>query len=234
MRIIVFLSLPFILFGQQINANKNFLNAETKDTLIIKNVGFNDLYIDSLSNSRNYVAYYFEITTNESKYLFYQNSSEPEYSDTLNLILAPDDSVYLVLEGVDACTICKVGEITGFSDTLSFFSNSIDNSILSIIVDNITSIENSRRPVASFNLGYNYPNPFNPETIIPISIEKKAFVSLIIFNSLGEQVLKLVEREMGAGEYKITFDAQKYPSGIYYYQLRSGTMKSTRKMLFLK
>jgi len=85
-----------------------------------------------------------------------------------------------------------------------------------------------------FNLEQNYPNPFNPSTTISFSIPTEEFVSLKVFNSLGEEVAELVNETKPAGNYSVTFDASELTSGIYFYKLSAGDFTQTKKMIYLK
>ncbi|MCZ2269487.1 MAG: T9SS type A sorting domain-containing protein [Ignavibacteriales bacterium] len=87
---------------------------------------------------------------------------------------------------------------------------------------------------SEFILEQNYPNPFNPNTRIQFAIGSKQFVSLKIFNSLGEEVASLVNEEKSAGFYKIDFNASHLSSGIYYYKIIAGDFVQTRKMILIK
>jgi WD40 repeat protein len=87
---------------------------------------------------------------------------------------------------------------------------------------------------AAFSLSQNYPNPFNPSTTIEFQIPSDGFVSLKIYNSIGQDVTTLLNKHQSAGSYSITFSADKLPSGLYFYTLRSGEFSSTKKMLLLK
>jgi len=79
-----------------------------------------------------------------------------------------------------------------------------------------------------------YPNPFNPNTIIEYSLSQSHEVSLIVYNLQGEEVTRLVNGEQNAGSHKVTWDASKMPSGIYFYRLQAGNFVQTRKMVLLK
>jgi hypothetical protein len=85
-----------------------------------------------------------------------------------------------------------------------------------------------------FALSQNYPNPFNPATKISFQIPQKSFVTLIIYDVLGKEVVTLFNEEMEAGSYQKEFDAPGLTSGVYFYQLKSGEFTSTRKMTLLK
>jgi len=80
----------------------------------------------------------------------------------------------------------------------------------------------------------NYPNPFNPSTIIKYSLKDDGKVSLKIFNSLGEEVRTLVNEIKPAGNYEVEFNASELPSGIYIYSIQAGEFISSKKMILLK
>lgn len=87
---------------------------------------------------------------------------------------------------------------------------------------------------SEFRLEQNYPNPFNPATKILYHIPKQSFVSLKVFNMLGNEVVTLVKGEKTAGYYEINFSGIGLTSGVYFYQLRTGKFVNTRKMVLLK
>ena len=86
----------------------------------------------------------------------------------------------------------------------------------------------------SYSLEQNYPNPFNPSTIISFSIPVEAFVSLRVFNSIGEEAANLVNETKPAGNYSVSFYAGRLPSGIYFYKIAAGDFIQTRKMMLVK
>jgi hypothetical protein len=88
--------------------------------------------------------------------------------------------------------------------------------------------------VTSYNLNQNYPNPFNPSTVISYSVPKSQFVTLKIYNLLGQLVTTLVNQQQNAGSYQVTFNAEKLSSGIYFYTLNAGSFNSVKKMILLK
>jgi enterochelin esterase-like enzyme len=86
----------------------------------------------------------------------------------------------------------------------------------------------------SFVLGQNYPNPFNPNTIIEFTLEKTTPVKLIVYNSLGQIVMPLLNEVKESGVHKILFKASNLPSGIYYYKFISPGRSQTKPMVLLK
>ncbi len=85
-----------------------------------------------------------------------------------------------------------------------------------------------------YNLSQNNPNPFNPSTKISYSLKTDGRVSLKIYNTLGEEVIKLVDEIKPAGNYEAEFNASELPSGIYIYRMESGEYVSSKKMLLIK
>jgi uncharacterized delta-60 repeat protein len=86
----------------------------------------------------------------------------------------------------------------------------------------------------SFSLEQNYPNPFNPSTTISFSIPKEEFVSLKVFNSLGEEVADLLHETKPAGNYSVSFSASQLSSGVYFYKIFAGSFVETKKMIYLR
>ena len=99
----------------------------------------------------------------------------------------------------------------------------------------ISDVENERTiSPLSYSLEQNFPNPFNPSTTISFSIPGQEFVTLEVFNALGEKVADLVNETKTAGKYSISFDARDLASGIYLYKISAGNYTQTRKMLLVK
>jgi len=88
-------------------------------------------------------------------------------------------------------------------------------------------------PVA-YALEQNFPNPFNPSTKINYSIPTEGFVTLDVYNSIGQKVANLVSESKTAGTYTVNFDASDLTSGIYFYKINSGNFTETKKMILLK
>lgn len=85
-----------------------------------------------------------------------------------------------------------------------------------------------------YKLYSNYPNPFNPETIIRYSIPQSSFTTIKIYNIEGKELATIVNEMKTAGNYQISFNASQLPSGTYFYRIESGNFSSTKKMILLK
>ena len=97
-----------------------------------------------------------------------------------------------------------------------------------------TSVLYSDNLPLQYYLGQNYPNPFNPNTIIKFAIPLREKVELKVFNSIGEEVKTLVNKELEAGYHSIEFNAGSLASGVYYYRLKMNRFEQTKKLILLK
>jgi photosystem II stability/assembly factor-like uncharacterized protein len=94
--------------------------------------------------------------------------------------------------------------------------------------------ENNNIP-ENFSLYQNFPNPFNPSTIIKYQVPQNSNVELKIFNSLGQEVATLVNGIVNTGTYDVQFNASKLPSGIYFYIIKAGdNFFQAKKMILIK
>jgi hypothetical protein len=87
---------------------------------------------------------------------------------------------------------------------------------------------------AAFSLEQNYPNPFNPTTNIRFSITEKGSVSLRIFDVLGKEIATILNDELNAGTYSVSWNASGFSSGVYFYRLQTKDFSDTKKLLLTK
>lgn len=90
-----------------------------------------------------------------------------------------------------------------------------------------------------FRLSQNYPNPFNPHTIIEYDLPKESYVTIKIYNILGQVVATLVNDEKPTGRYKVTWDGkdekgEKVATGIYFYRIKADDFQKTKKLLLIR
>ncbi len=101
---------------------------------------------------------------------------------------------------------------------------------------NITRLNERSQPVlpAVYELGNNYPNPFNPQTTIEFSLPLRGHVRLGVFNFLGQEIETLIDAEMPAGFHRTIWEAKAQPSGIYFYRLTVNDFRQIKKMVLMQ
>ncbi len=93
---------------------------------------------------------------------------------------------------------------------------------------------NIEKAPIEYSLSANYPNPFNPTTVINYQLPVTNYVSLKIYDGIGREVATLVNETKEAGNYEVKFDASKLASGVYFYKLKAGNFTSIKKMILIK
>jgi hypothetical protein len=97
-----------------------------------------------------------------------------------------------------------------------------------------TVTHQSKSPIQEFILNQNYPNPFNPTTNFQFNLSKPCYITLRIYNMLGQELAVISKGLFSAGTHSITWNAAGFSSGIYFYCLETSSYKETKKMLLLK
>ena len=135
----------------------------------------------------------------------------------------PDSTVIFDLQFTDA----RNGYAVGTNGTILKFDPTLVN------------VETMQETPGEFILYQNYPNPFNPTTSIQYAISSKQFVKLKVYDVLGKEVAVLVDEEKSPGVYEAVFNVvrvsrHEISSGVYFYQLSTGSFTQTKKMLLLR
>jgi len=115
-----------------------------------------------------------------------------------------------------------------------FVDNLNSNTYAGPVVPTDVEDESSEVLPRSFFLNQNFPNPFNPRTVISFDVPTRSQVRLDVFNILGQHVTTLVDETLPAGTYSEDFEGSQYASGVYLYRLKAGDFEETRKMVLLK
>ena len=99
----------------------------------------------------------------------------------------------------------------------------------------VVGVENNNQMIPNeFVLYQNYPNPFNPSTVISWQLAAGSYVTLKVYDVLGREVITLVNRYYVTGKYKVNFNANGLPSGVYFYRLISGSFTASKKLILMK
>lgn len=165
---------------------------------------------------------------NESNFVIQRKNGDTTTANNFTAIdtIAANDTIYFD-QSVQKNLTYSYRVFAKNADTVSAYSN--------IAVVNVSTLVNSDNSIPSkFELSQNYPNPFNPATILSYQVAMNDYVTLKVYNTLGEEIVTLVHEEKSAGTYKVKFNAGNLPSGIYFYQLRAGSLVQTKKMILLK
>lgn len=105
--------------------------------------------------------------------------------------------------------------------------------------DNLSSMpkfekQDTSKEKESYFKAKNYPNPFNPTTTISFTLNEATNVELIVYDRLGREVTRLLDSNLGAGTHTVDFNASQYPSGIYFYRIKTPERTEVRKMILSK
>jgi len=122
-----------------------------------------------------------------------------------------------------------------FTDSLTGYAVGEDGVILKYKFQNPVSVtEFILNSPEDFILYQNCPNPFNPSTNIKYSIPADGVVTLKVYDLLGKEVTTLVNDYQQAGTFDVVFDGSSLASGVYYYQLITGELNATKKLMLTK
>jgi hypothetical protein len=158
------------------------------------------------------------------KYIF-QMSVSSEFK-SIFLRDSTADTVEIVRNLVKGATYywrVQSENVTGYSDWSD-----------SSVVLNLTGVKEEGGTPTEYSISQNYPNPFNPTTRIKFALPKRALTKIVIYDLLGREIQTLINKELEAGYYEITIDANNLPTGVYFYRIQSGDFIQTRKMILMK
>ncbi len=239
-------------FGFDDNALEHNIEIEINLTNLDQTTGA----FNKIGKAEDEVLIYFEISVlDQTTNLFYEGDNSYYFK-------SPNSAYFLIPKSADFKSYCKqTGFNTSGEDLLfgylindywntdeiktidteeyfgfrashfSRFGGGRGNSI-----GNVTSADDkSENEIPTkFYLSQNYPNPFNPQTKIEFGIEEKSEVQLKVYNILGIEVVTLVDDQLNAGVYEVSFDGTKMTSGIYLYELQNGSETIIKKMTLIK
>jgi len=159
------------------------------------------------------------------------------WEDINNTLFLDQDELLLSVEFEIAESAPHITEIE-FS--AAYVANELGDHLVVIqengyIVNSSTAITDSDQKLPEqFRLLQNYPNPFNASTIIRFEQPERSDVELSVYNLGGQKIATLIDGNLEPGYHKIQFNAEDYPSGLYFYSIRTNKNSQTRKMILLK
>lgn len=110
----------------------------------------------------------------------------------------------------------------------------VQSSMMSVTLFTVTNVSPPASVPETFVLRQNFPNPFNPSTIIEFQLPQSEHVSLTVHDPLGREIASLVNQTLPEGNHSYTFDANRLPSGVYLYKLQQKNGSHARKMLLIR
>ena len=170
------------------------------------------------------------------------NSIIIDYNDDSTLYIGTDAGVFYTTNLGSEWSVLGNGlpnspvfDINYHQPTQKLVAGTHGRSLFEIDLTGLTDVnQNADVIVNNCTLYQNYPNPFNPSTTITFTIAQKEFVTMKIYDVLGNEVVILLDEEKPAGSHTVEFDASKLASGTYFYKLQVGNNIQARKMLLLK
>ena len=115
-----------------------------------------------------------------------------------------------------------------YSNITSSDGSYIITTFSTAVEDNLTTLPTSHIVMK------NYPNPFNPETMINFNVAKTCRVQLVVYDIQGRTITTLVDENYSPGRYEVKFVATDLPSGLYFYKIRMRNFQAMKKMMILK
>lgn len=191
-----------------------------------------------------------KVSTSDGNYIdMYANQiPEAEYRlDDYNNDNRLDHRIYIPINTTGSYSIeVKPDSIADPTDKYTLTAR--ENSQISVLADSVqikdippapyyyepTEVNEINRIPSNYSLSQNYPNPFNPSTKISFTLPESSYLSLKIYNNLGELVKDVLIGEYKSGYYEVNVNFDGLPSGIYFYELRSNDFSETKQMIFLK
>ncbi len=158
--------------------------------------------------------------------LAYLNTAVSNFNESLNVTVS-DQQIFSI-------RIFPYAVENGIASTPTFAIHR--NMKICGTINIVTEVKSDSENIlpTEFRLEQNYPNPFNPTTSIEYSVPSSEYVSLKIFDILGNETATLVNEQKDAGKYKVQFNAYNLASGLYIYKIQAGSFTQVRKMLLLK
>ncbi len=109
------------------------------------------------------------------------------------------------------------------------------NAVYTFVINStVTGVDENEINDYSFRLEQNYPNPFNPSTVITYSIPEQTFVTIKVYDILGNEVTTLLNKQVNTGIHQVTFNASGLSSGVYFYTIKAGNFVNTKKLMLTK
>jgi hypothetical protein len=166
---------------------------------------------------------------NNPEYGFASNNNGLDSIATIRMSLL--DSLAQIM-GTTADSVRCTWRVFGYNGIDSTVSS--NNFLITLIRSSVGINVISSLIPENFSLGNNYPNPFNPETVIKFDIAKATYAELKLYDSRGSEISTFVNEKLQPGSYDYKFNAGNLPSGVYFYRLKTNEFTETKRMMLIK
>jgi hypothetical protein len=138
----------------------------------------------------------------------------------------------LAANSAGSCAVFHDRDNDGIMDITGI--DELDDLLILFVNDNVVNIPDDETVPEEFYLSQNFPNPFNPKTSLQYAVSSSQFISIKVYDILGNEITTLINEEKPAGQYEVEFNGDGLSSGMYFYTLKAGNFSETRKMILLK
>ncbi len=214
-------------------AMRIILKGEGGAAVYVNNVEFGRTNLPSGDLNYNTRATY---TSAFTAYLFSGNAQLAALKKGSNIFaIELHGTTQIPAPSIDANIVINLNsqEILSYGSEWEYFDKGIKPQDIKL-ADIHTSVVSGKELPSEFKLYSNYPNPFNPSTVIQFDLPKAGVVNLKVFDILGREVATLMNEEKQQGIYKVKYNAQGLSSGVYFYRFQSGSYVSIKKMILMK
>jgi len=235
-----------VMTGAPVGATQHFCSNVTFSTNKLNGIGGSSNTSTTCSRTTNGGVSWFSQTIPSTVTTGYFNAKWVPNSSIVYIIVSPSAGAtqsfkstnnganWTTLTWPAGVTYCTHMDMVVSGGTAYLYGACSDGSVVKL-VDVVTGVNNSQTSVpVDYKLEQNYPNPFNPTTTINYSIPKASFVTLKVYDVLGNEVMTVVNEQQSANNYTYTVDFSKLSSGVYYYTLNTGNYTATKKLTLVK
>jgi hypothetical protein len=177
----------------------------------------------------NFIATYWDSAAGQ---LSYKNTPSNTINNWSDVRLGFNDQTTGL---IDPDPQIEINPATGTAAHVWIRQNGANGQMLFDAENRVSSVEGDKSlQPKEFSLAQNFPNPFNPSTVISYRLATAGDVRLEVFDVLGRKVQTLTNQKQAVGNYSVNFNAANLASGVYFYRLNAGAFTETRKMLLVK
>lgn len=175
-------------------------------------------------------------TSNQVKLTWTNNSSIAD-GNVIERMESPQTSFSVIdtVKGTGNTYVDKNVKPGTVNYRIKAYKDSLESEYSNEVSITVTGIKGEKRQIPTkYSVNQNYPNPFNPTTEIGFALPKSGLTKVVIYDVLGREIQTLLDKELKAGYYEVTFNADNLPSGVYFYRIHSGDFIQTKKMILMK